>query len=197
MENVHGEVIITSHDKKNTYHQIFYEESWTLCGGDHTTQSDLEDQSLAGPFCFESVILDDDPLWDKVNSPVKEYPLDVKHKEVAKTKKIIIKVPRNGGTGEAFFYLDKEGRWTLFAAEAGGNPFWALFSTGRPSPNVDKKGNIVSYNLEPLIYYAANSSTFFRWTRKKKGFIKKEIVYEWEKVNPTDLKMMGKVYAKG
>lgn len=201
IKNIGGEVIITSCDKKKTYHEIFNQEHWRLCRGEHCSIFDKDDDNeqsyLTGPFGFESVILEDSPLWDKVDSPVKEYPLDAKGKEVAKTKKIIIKVPRKGGTGEAFYYLDKEGRWTLFARADAYNHFSALHSTGMPSPHVDKKGNIVSYNMEPLIYYAANSGKYFCWMRKKKGLFKKEIVYEWQEVNPVDMEMMGKVYPKG
>ena len=80
---------------------------------------------------------------------------------------------------------------------AGGNDYTSLYSTGRPQPRYDKKGNITCYDLTPIIYFANNSEYYFRWTRKKKGFFSKEIVYEWDKVNPVDMEMMGKVYPKG
>ena len=204
VENIAGEVIITSCDKKKTYHEIFRGECWCSCGGyksfSHTKDNDDDDidQALfAGPYGFESVILDDDPLWEKVDSPVKEYPLDVKGKEVAKTKKIIIKVIRQYGSGSAFFYLDNYGYWTFMTLAAGGNDYTSLYSTGRPQPRYDKKGNITCYDLSRIIYFADNSGKYFCWMRKKKGLFKKEIVYEWQEVNPVDMEMMGKVYPKG
>lgn len=201
IKNIGGEVIITSCDKKKTYHEIFNHEHWCLCRGEHCSIFDKDDDNeqsyLRGPFGFESVILEDSPLWDKVDSPVKEYPLDAKGKEVAKTKKIIIKVPRNGGTGSALFYLAKDGSWTFMTLAAGGNDYTSLYSTGRPQPRYDKKGNITCYDPSRIIYFADNSGKYFCWMRKKKGLFKKEIVYEWQEVNPVDMEMMGKVYPKG
>ncbi len=204
VENIAGEVIVTSLDKKKTYHEIFRGECWRSCGGyksfSHTKDNDDDDidqARFAGPYGFESVILDDDPLWEKVNSPIEEYPLDVKGKEVAKTKKIIIKVIRKYGSGSAFFYLDNYGYWTFMTLAAGGNDYTSLYSTGRPQPRYDKKGNITCYDPSRIIYFADNSGKYFCWMRKKKGLFKKEIVYEWQEVNPVDMEMMGKVYPKG
>lgn len=196
VENFHEEVTLVCKDKKETTRYVFIEGKWLETGGDEDYLAD-DFRPGHGPFCFEATILDDDPFWDKVDSPITEYPLDARGKEVAKTRKIAIKFPR--GSWTEIFYLDKDGTWKQHSRGLPGCPLGTttIVCTGKPVPVTNKKGEILHYTLKGMMYYTFQSDTFACWMGKKKGFFKKEIVYDWVEVNPTDLEMMGKVNSKG
>jgi hypothetical protein len=193
VKELYGEVFISGEVNKKIITQIFTSGSWNKCGAFNSDDDEGEANVFEGPFCFETYILEDDPFWDCVDSPIKEYQMDAKKKESFKARKMIVKVPKQ--SRYHILYLDKNGSWKLHSDLR--IDYQRLYNTGEPEPIWDKKHTeILYYVYYPMTFYNLNGTKGHQWTRKKKGLFTKQIVYEWDDVNPVDREMMNKVKVK-
>ena len=193
VKELYGEVYISGEVKKKTVTQIFAYGSWHRCGAFNNDDDEEEVENYVGPFCFETYILEDDPFWDCVDSPINEYQLDAKKKDSFKARKMVVKVLKQ--TPDHILYLDKNGSWKVHSDV--GIDYERLYNTGEPKPIWNKKKNEILYYVHyPMTFYEFNGTKVHQWTRKKKGIFSKHIEYEWDKVDPVDREMINKVKVK-
>lgn len=189
VENLHNEVTIVCKKGTEVNRYVFVRKGWEKTYNENIIiKDDFDYNYYYGPYCFKAIILDNDPFWEDVDSPIKEYPLDAKGKEIARTREIILKFPR--GSWDWFFYLDKSGNWAPHST-GHSNPYQTLVCSGRPVPVTNKKGEISHYTIDPITYHSSNNRVL-GWIRKKKGLILKEYVYEWEAIEDIRKEMLGK-----
>ena len=194
VKELHGEVFISGEVKKKIVTQIFAFGCWRWCGAFNNDDGEVDANSFMGPFCFETYILEDDPFWDCVDSPIEEYQMDVKKKESFKARKMVVKILKQP-LGFNFLYLDKNGSWKTHSNTT--IDYHRLYNTGEPEPIWDKKHTEILYFIHyPMTFYNFNGHIGHQWTRKKKGLFSKHIEYEWNEVNPVDREMMNKVKVK-